>query len=65
MSGGVPVLGEDYVLETLGEAVDDGDDLVALGDGERSAYSINSRAEVVLYVDDQESVSGGEFDRHS
>ncbi len=54
MFGGVPVLGEDDVFEALGEAVDEGDDLVALGNGERAAG-----AEVVLDVDDEEGVSGG------
>ena len=64
MLSGVPVLGEDDVLEALGEAVDDGDDPVAFGDSECSAYSINSRAEVVLDVDDEESVGGLEIHRN-
>ncbi len=31
--GGVPVLGEDDVVEFFGEGVDEGDDGVAIGDG--------------------------------
>ena len=31
--GGVPVLGEDDVVEFFGEGVDEGDDGVAVGDG--------------------------------
>jgi len=33
VGGGVPVLGEDDVVEFLGEGVDDGDDGVPVGDG--------------------------------
>ena len=62
---GVPVLGEDDVVEALSDAIDEGDDLVAFGDGERSSSSINGRAEVVLDVDDEEGVGGGELDGHS
>lgn len=61
VAGGVPVLGEDDVFEAPGEAVDDGDDLVALGYGQRASNSINGRAEVVLDVDNQQYVSGLEL----
>ena len=57
---GMPVLGEDDVIELLGDGVDEGDDLVALSDGERA-----SGHEIVLDVDDEEGVAGGEFDGHS
>jgi len=60
VSGGVPVLGEDDVLEALAEAVDDGDDGVPVFHRERAAYSINGWAEVVLDVDDEEGVGGME-----
>lgn len=49
--GGMPVLGEDDVMEFLRKLVDDGNDLLAFGYGERSAG-----AEVVLEIDDQESI---------
>ncbi len=58
VSGGMPVLGKDNVFEALRESVDDGDDLVAIFDGERTANSIDGRAEVVLDVDDEEGVAG-------
>ena len=47
----VPVLGEDDVLESLAEAVDEGDDLIAAIDGERA-----TGAEVVLHIHDQQGV---------
>lgn len=59
VSGGVPVLREDDVVEFSGESVDDGDYFVAFGDGERA-----SRHEVVLYVDDEEGVGGLEIACH-
>jgi hypothetical protein len=37
----VPVLGEEDVVETGGEGVDEGDDLVAAGDGERAADTVD------------------------
>ena len=52
----VPVLGEDDVLESAGEFIDDGDDLLAFGDGKRAADSVDCGAEVVLHVDDEERV---------
>ncbi len=55
MSRRMPVLREDDVLEALAQLVDQRDDLVAAFDGERTA-----RAEVVLDVDDEESVGGAE-----
>ena len=48
---GMPVLGEDYVGEFCGEAVDGGDDGVALFYLQSSAG-----AEVVLEVDDEKRV---------
>jgi len=60
VAGGVPVLGEDDVLEALAEAVDEGDDLVTIFDGERAAGSIDGGAEVVLDVDHEECVAGQE-----
>jgi hypothetical protein len=56
--GGVPVLGEDDVVKFLGEGVDEGDDGVAVGYGQGAA-----RHEIVLDVDDQESVGGMELHR--
>jgi hypothetical protein len=53
----VPVLGEDDVVESFGEGVDDGDYGIAVGDAEVSAGH-----EVVLDVDDQEGVCGLEGD---
>ena len=47
----VPVLGENDVIESLRKRIDKGSDLIAFGYGERSA-----RAEVVLEIDDEESV---------
>jgi len=44
----MPVLGNDHLLELLGETVDQQDDLVTLGHGQLAAGS-----EVVLDVDDQ------------
>ncbi len=56
MVGGVPVLGEDDVLEVLRGAVDRVDDGIAVGNGERPAG-----AEVVLHVDDEEDVVGSDL----
>jgi len=58
VSGGVPVLGEDDVAEFFGESVDDGDDLVAFGNGERASDAVRGGTEVVLDVDDEEGVGG-------
>lgn len=57
--GGVPVLGEDDVVEAGGECVDAGDNLVAAGDGECSAGQ-----EVELHVDDEKCVIGSEHEGH-
>lgn len=57
--GGMPVLGEDDVVECLREGVDDGNNLIAFGYCE-----VPTRAEVVLDVDDEQSVGGLEGDRH-
>jgi len=56
----VPVLGENDVIESLRESVDEGNDLISFGYGERSAG-----AEVVLEIDDQESVGGLWGDCHN
>ena len=56
MLRGVPVLGEDDVIEFFGEGVDQGDDGVAVGYGEVAAGH-----EVVLDVDDEEGVGGLEL----
>ena len=53
---GVPVLGEDDVVEFLGEGVDEWDDGVAVGDGE-----VSTGHEVVLDVDDEKGVGGLEL----
>ena len=57
--GGVPVLGEDNVVELFCEGVDEGDYGVAVFDGQCSA-----RHEVVLDVDDEEGVGGLDSDHH-
>ena len=54
----VPVLGEDDVGEVRRDAMDRLDDGVAIGHGERAAG-----AEVILYVDDEEDVSGEDLHR--
>ena len=56
--GGMPVLGEDDVVEFLGKGVDDGDDGVAVGHGQGAAGH-----EIVLDVDDEQSVAGLELHR--
>ena len=61
VSGGVPVLGEDDVVELLREGVDDGNYFVAFGNGERASDSVDCGAEVVLYIDDEEGVGGLEL----
>jgi hypothetical protein len=58
VSGGVPVLGEDDVIEFAGEDIDDWDDPVAFGYSERASDSVNGGAKIFLYVDDEEGVSG-------
>ena len=50
---GVPVLREDNVVKEWRDSMDDGNDSVALGHGERAAG-----AEVVLHVNDEEDVVG-------
>lgn len=54
--GGVPVLGEDDVVELFCEGVDEGDYGVAVWDGQCAAGH-----EVVLDVDDEECVGGLEL----
>ncbi len=53
---GMPVLGEDDVVEAGGEGVDAGDDGVAVGDGQGAAGE-----KVELHVDDEERVGGAEL----
>lgn len=57
--GGMPVLGEDDVLELLRERVDRWDDLIAFGYGEVAAG-----AKVVLHVDDEQGIIGLGCDHH-
>ena len=52
----MPVLGENDVLESRCDGVDDGDDLVAAGNRQRSA-----RAEIILHVGDEENVLRGDL----
>jgi hypothetical protein len=56
---GVPVLGEDDVVEAGSERVDTGNDLVAVGNGQRAAGH-----EVNLHVDDQEGVGVAKGEGH-
>jgi len=56
----VPVLGENNVAESRRDSMNDFDDGVAIGNGERAAW-----AEAVLYADDQEYVLGSNFHRFS
>jgi hypothetical protein len=56
--GGMPVLGEDDVLEERSDLVNDGNDLVAARDGQSPVW-----AEVILHVDDEEEVVGSESHR--
>src|SRR4051812_48821923 len=51
MSRRMPVLGENDVLESRRDGVDDGDDLVAAGNGQGPAG-----AEIILHVGDEEDV---------
>ena len=51
MAARVPILGEDDVLESLAETVDDGDDLVSTVYCERAAG-----AEIVLDIHDQQGI---------
>src|SRR6188508_1089971 len=51
MARGMPVLGDDDVLELAREAIDERHDLVAALHFERAA-----RAEVVLHVDDDQAI---------
>ncbi len=62
MVAGVPVLGEDDVVETGGDGVDAGKNGVAVGDGQGAAVSVGIGQEVKLHVDDEESVGGAESD---
>jgi len=56
---GVPVLGEDDMLELLRDGINEGNNLVTFIDGECAA-----RAEVVLDVDDDQGIGGLGRDRH-
>ena len=59
MAGRMPVLRQHHVAEAAGEAIDVGDDLVALGNGELSAWT-----EVVLDVDNEQDVAVCDCGRH-
>lgn len=59
VTDGMPVLGEDDVLELFADGVDDGDDSVAVLYRQGSA-----RGEVVLNVDDEEGIVGLGCDGH-
>lgn len=59
MTGGMPVLGEDDVVEFFAESIDQRDDLIAISYRKRSAG-----AEVVLDVDDQKRIAGLWRNRH-
>ena len=56
MSARVPVLGEHDVLKAGRDAMDGGDDGIAIGDGERAAG-----AEIVLNIDDDEQIVSGDL----
>lgn len=57
--GGVPVLSEDHVIEFLREGVDRRDDLIAAG-----YFKGATGAEVVLNIDDEQSIVGLRCDHH-
>src|SRR5262245_8751813 len=59
VAGRMTVLGQHQVAEAAGEAIDVGDDLVAVGNGELSA-----RTEVVLDVDNEQDVAVCDCGRH-
>ena len=54
--GCMPVLGEDDVRKMRSDVVNWGENCIAVRNGQRAA-----RAEVVLYVDDEEDVVGSDF----
>jgi hypothetical protein len=51
MTRGMPILGQDNVIESGCEPVDHGNDGIAVSHGKRAAG-----AEIVLYVDDQQYI---------
>jgi hypothetical protein len=51
MTWRMPILGQHDVVEALGQAIDDGHDVIAIGNGQSPA-----RAEIVLHVDRQQQV---------
>jgi len=57
MSRRVPVLGQDHVAEKTAQAVDDGNDLIPAGNGQRTAG-----AEITLNIDDDQGVLLGRGD---
>jgi hypothetical protein len=59
VAAGVPVLGEDDVVELRGEGVDAGEDGVAVSDRERAAGE-----EVELHVDDEQGIGCAQGDAH-
>src|SRR5271155_334066 len=58
---GVPVLGEEYMVEFPGDGVDAGDDDVAIADFESPTDAVEGRQEVALHVDDEKSVGRAEL----
>jgi hypothetical protein len=58
MSRRVPVLGQDHVAENTAQAVDDGNDLITAGYGQRTAG-----AEIILNIDDDQGVLLGRVDK--
>jgi hypothetical protein len=58
VAGGVPVLRHHHIGKTLGDAIDDGNDLIAVFDGETAAGQ-----EAVLDIDDDERRSLVGLDR--
>src|SRR5205823_7872088 len=59
MRGRVPILRQDDVRKAPREIVDDGNDRVAIGHGERAA-----RQEIILHIDDQKNIAVGEWMVH-
>src|SRR6201996_1956855 len=60
MAGRMPVLGQCYMMKACGQAIDDRDDGIAIGDRECA-----TGAKIVLNVDDQQQIVIFGPDRHS
>jgi hypothetical protein len=54
VAGGMPILGQHHVLESCGQPIDEGHNLVTGGDWQPSAGT-----EIVLNVDHQENITCG------